>query len=89
LLIIGPNLLFHSPAQPTANSPKSIFHIIKMSHQASVVLSVVRALVPDGETISVFVCVCVGGCDGLPSLEISLESMELHADTTEHTAEPY
>jgi hypothetical protein len=30
-----------SPAQPTANSPKSIFHIIKMSHQASVLLSVV------------------------------------------------
>ena len=29
LLIIGPNLLFHSPAQPTANSPKSIFYIIK------------------------------------------------------------
>jgi hypothetical protein len=40
LLIIGPNLLFHSPAQPTANSPKSIFHIIKMSHHASVLLSV-------------------------------------------------
>ena len=29
------------------------------------------------------------GCDGLPSLEISLESMELHADTTQHTVEPY
>ena len=40
LLIIGSNLLFHSPAQPTANSPKSIFHIIKMSHQASVLLFV-------------------------------------------------
>ena len=36
LLIIGPNLFFHSPAHPTAHSPKSIFHIIKMSHQASV-----------------------------------------------------
>ena len=44
LLIIGPNLLFHSPAQPTANSPKSIFHIIKMSHQASVLLSVEKGL---------------------------------------------
>ena len=41
LLIIGPNLLFHSPAQPTANSPKSIFHIIKMYHQTSVLLSVI------------------------------------------------
>ena len=40
LLIIGPNLFFHSPAQPTANSPKSIFHIIKMSLQASVLLIV-------------------------------------------------
>ena len=27
------------------------------------------------------VCVCGCGCDGLPSLEISLESVELHADT--------
>ena len=44
LLIIGPNLLFHSPAQPTANSPKSIFHIIKMSHQPSVLLSVLDTL---------------------------------------------
>ena len=40
LLIIGPNLFSHSPAQATANSPKSIFHIIKMSHQTSVLLSV-------------------------------------------------
>ena len=40
LLIIGPNILFHSPAQATANSPKSIFHVIKMSHQASVFFSV-------------------------------------------------
>jgi hypothetical protein len=32
------------PAHPTANSPKSIFHIIKMSHQASVLLSVLEAL---------------------------------------------
>ena len=46
----------------------------------------VRALVPDRKAISVFVCVC--GCDGLPSLEISLESVESHADTTQHTAEP-
>ena len=35
--------------------------------------------------LSVCVCVCVGGCDGLPSLE----SVESHADTTQHTAEPY
>ena len=34
-------------------------------------------------------CLCGCGCDGLPSLEISLESVESHADTTEHTAEPY
>ena len=40
LLITGPNLFSHSPAQATANSPKSIFHIIKMSHQTSVLLSV-------------------------------------------------
>ena len=40
LLIIGPNLFSHSPAQHTANSPKSIFHIIEMSHQASVLLFV-------------------------------------------------
>ena len=41
MLIFGPDLFSHSPAQPTANSPKSIFHIIKMFHQASVLLSVV------------------------------------------------
>ena len=33
---------FFPTAQPTANSPKSIFHNIKMSHQASVLSSVVR-----------------------------------------------
>jgi hypothetical protein len=27
--------------------------------------------------------------DGLPSFEISLESVESHADTTQQTAEPY
>ena len=41
VLIIGPNLLFHSPA----HSPKSIFHIIKMSHQASVLLFVIKSMV--------------------------------------------
>ena len=45
LLIIGPNLLFHSRAQPKANSPKSIFHIIKMSHQPSVLLFVEKTWV--------------------------------------------
>ena len=40
LLIIGPNLFFHSPAQPTAHSPKLIFHIINMSQNSSVSLSV-------------------------------------------------
>ena len=40
LLIIGPNLFFHSPAQPTAHSPELIFHIIKMSQDTSVSLSV-------------------------------------------------
>ena len=30
LLIISSNLFFHSPAQPTAQSPKSIFHIINI-----------------------------------------------------------
>ena len=29
------------------------------------------------------------GCDGLPSLEISLKSVELYADTTQQTAKPY
>ena len=53
LLIIGPNLLFHSPAQPTANSPKSIFHIIKMSRHASVLLSVMHtSLSPQQKTLS-------------------------------------
>ena len=33
---------FFPTAQPTANSPKSIFHNMKMSHQASVLSSVVR-----------------------------------------------
>ena len=36
LLIIGPNLLFHSPA----HSPELIFHTIKYREQASVLLSV-------------------------------------------------
>ena len=41
LLIIGPNLFFHSPAHPTAHSPELIFHIIKnMSQDTSVSLSV-------------------------------------------------
>ena len=40
LLIIGPNLLFHSPAQPTAHNPELIFQIIKFREQASVLLSV-------------------------------------------------
>jgi hypothetical protein len=31
---------FHSLAQPTANSPELIFHIIKCREQASVLLSV-------------------------------------------------
>ena len=39
LLIIGPNLYFHSPTH--SQQPK-IFHIIKISHQASVLLSVIR-----------------------------------------------
>ena len=54
LLIIGPNLLFHSPAQPIANSPKSIFHIIKMSHQASVLLSVALLVQPSKTTQRIF-----------------------------------
>ena len=40
LLIISPNLYFYSPAQPTAHSPKLIYHIINMSQDASVSLSV-------------------------------------------------
>ena len=40
LLIVGPNLLFPSLAQPTAQSPELIFHIIKCPEQASVLLSV-------------------------------------------------
>ena len=40
LLIIGPNFFFHSPAQPTAHSPELIFHIINMSQDTSVSLSV-------------------------------------------------
>ena len=42
LLIIGANLFFHSQAQPTAHSPKLIFHIINMSQDTSVSLSVVQ-----------------------------------------------
>jgi hypothetical protein len=41
LLIIGPNLFFHSPAQPTAHSPELIFHIINMSQDTSVSLSLI------------------------------------------------
>ena len=40
LLIISPNLFFHSAAQPTAHIPKLIFHIINMSQDSSVSLSV-------------------------------------------------
>ena len=29
------------------------------------------------------------GCDGLPSLEIYLKSVELYPDTKQHTTEPY
>ena len=36
LLIIGPDLFFHSPAQPTAHSPELIFHIKKMSQDTPV-----------------------------------------------------
>jgi hypothetical protein len=36
-----PKPFFHSPAQPTAHSPESIFHIINMSQDTSVSLSVV------------------------------------------------
>ena len=42
LLIIGPNLLFHSPAQPTAQNWFFIC-IIKCREQASVLLSVISA----------------------------------------------
>ena len=40
----GPNLFFHSPPQPTAHSPELIFHIINMSQDLSVSLSVVVRL---------------------------------------------
>jgi hypothetical protein len=40
LLIIGPNLLFHS----TAHSPELIFHIIKCREQASVLFSVIMTI---------------------------------------------
>jgi hypothetical protein len=40
LLIIGPTLFFHSPAQTTAHSPEWIFHIMKSRDQTSVLLSV-------------------------------------------------
>ena len=39
LLIIGPNLFFHSRAQPTAHSQELIFHIMNMSQETSVSLS--------------------------------------------------
>jgi hypothetical protein len=44
LLIIGPNLFFHSPAQPTAHSPDLIFHIMNMSQDTSVSLSVIAGI---------------------------------------------
>ena len=44
LLIIVPTIFFHSPAQPTAHSPKLIFHVINMSQDSSVSLSVVWAM---------------------------------------------
>ena len=40
LLIIGPNLFFHSPVQSTDQSPGLIFHIINTSQDTSVLLSV-------------------------------------------------
>jgi hypothetical protein len=45
LLIIGPNLFFHSPAQATAHSPELTFHIMNMSQDTSVSLSVCGTMV--------------------------------------------
>ena len=36
LLITGPNLFFHSPAQATAHIPELTFHIINMSQDTFV-----------------------------------------------------
>ena len=44
LLIIGPIFFFHSLARPTAHSSKMIFHIINMSQDTSVSLSVLLML---------------------------------------------
>ena len=45
LLIIGPNLFFHSAAQATAHSPELVFHIINMSQSVSlsVILLVLKS----------------------------------------------
>ena len=42
LLIIGPKLFFHSIGPATQTSPELIFHIINMSQDSSVPLSVVK-----------------------------------------------
>ena len=83
LLIIGPNLFFRSPAQPTAHSLELIFHIINMSQYASVLLSVAatlgwRSTAKASRAIqrpSNFVRMCNGAKDVLNSQQHESESL--------------
>ena len=45
LLIIGPRLFFHSTGPAAQISPESIFHIINMSQDSSVSLSVIMTYI--------------------------------------------
>ena len=62
LLIIGPNLFFHSPAQLTAHSPELIFQIINMSQDSSVSLSVVN----EGASVATAVTLQITPSTGCP-----------------------
>ena len=50
-----PKPFFYTPAQPTAHSPELIFHIINMSQDASVSLSVTLPLKPRGNNASMYI----------------------------------